>query len=111
MLGKHLGMTSGATAILLNRLEKAEYVRREQHPTDRRGTLIKLGGAALEKSFLPFIRDSQRLREAVLNHYTQAERKIIGRFLDDIVAALRERNAALEAELARANHKGSEETS
>jgi DNA-binding MarR family transcriptional regulator len=111
MLGKHLGMTSGATAILLNRLEKAEYVRREQHPTDRRGTLIKLGGAALEKSFLPFIRDSQRLREAVLNHYTPAERKIIGRFLDDIVAALRERNAALEAELARANHKGSEETS
>lgn len=101
MLGRHLGMTSGATAILINRLEKAEYLKRERHPTDRRGTLLALGQAALEKSFLPFIRDSQRLREAVLDHYSPADRGVIQRFLSDIVHALRTRNATLEADLAQ----------
>lgn len=95
-LGKHLGMTSGATAILINRLEKAGYVRREQHPTDRRGTLLKLGGAALEKSFLPFIRDSQRLRKSVLETYSDADRATIERFLGDIVMRLKEANEAME---------------
>jgi DNA-binding MarR family transcriptional regulator len=99
MLGKHLGMTSGATAILINRLEKAQYLKRERHPTDRRGTLLSLGQSALEKSFLPFIRDSQRLREAVLDHYSPADQGVIQRFLSDIVEALRTRNATLEVDL------------
>lgn len=104
-LGKQLGMTSGATAILINRLEKSDYVQREQHPTDRRGTLLKLGPAATTESFLPFSRGPQHLRKAVLDTYAPGELEVIARFLSDIVVALKARNTTLEEELAAREQK------
>jgi DNA-binding MarR family transcriptional regulator len=93
-------MTSGATAILINRLEKENFVLRERHPSDRRGTLLRAGPAAEDENVLPLTRNAQRLREAVLVNYSTAELEVIARFLADIVTALRDRNARLEAELA-----------
>ncbi|MBN9334734.1 MarR family transcriptional regulator [Devosia sp.] len=104
-LGKHLGMTSGATAILINRLEKENFVLRERHPSDRRGTLLKAGPAAEDENVLPLTRSAQRLREAVLVNYSAADLDVIARFLADIVAALRDRNTRLEAELAEKTTK------
>lgn len=105
-LGRHLGMTSGATAILINRLEKDGYVLREQHPNDRRATLLRIGPGA-EEMALPVSRSAQRLRETVLADYSPRDIEVIERFLSDIVAALKVRNAALEGELAA---KGKEES-
>lgn len=105
-LARHLGMTSGATAILINRLEKDDYVRREQHPTDRRGTLLKLGPATDEEKFLPFSGRAQRLRAAVLDNYPPESLEVIERFLGDIVAALKSRNELLEQELAAKGKEG-----
>lgn len=99
-LGRHLGMTSGATAILINRLEKGDYVQRAQHPSDRRGTLLKTGPAAENETVLPLTSSAQRLREAVLVHYSAADLEVITRFLSDVVTALRTRNTKLEEELA-----------
>lgn len=42
----YLGLTSGAGTALLDRLEKAGFIRRERHPTDRRSVLIVLDEAA-----------------------------------------------------------------
>ena len=100
LLGRQLGMTSGATAILINRLEKGNYVERMPHPTDRRGTLLKLGPAADERNFVPFSSRAQRLREAVLDKYSPEDLAVVERFMSDIVEALRARNAKLEEELA-----------
>lgn len=99
-LGRHLGMTSGATAILINRLEKENYVLREQHPSDRRGTLLRPGPAAEDETVLPLTSSAQRLRETVLVRYSAADLEVITRFLSDVVAALRTRNTRLEEELA-----------
>lgn len=96
-LARHLGMTSGATAILINRLEKDNFVVRAQHPGDRRATLLKVGPAA---DALPNLQNAQRLREAVLSRYSAGDLQVIERFLADIVAAIRSRNEALERELA-----------
>ena len=98
-LGRHLGMTSGATAILINRLEKDGYVLREQHPSDRRATLLRVGPGA-EEMALPVSRSAQRLRETVLADYAPSDIEVIERFLSDIVVALKARNAALEEDLA-----------
>jgi DNA-binding MarR family transcriptional regulator len=98
-LGRHLGMTSGATAILINRLEKDGYVVREQHPNDRRATLLRIGPGA-EEMARPLSRSAQRLRETVLADYSSTDIEVIERFLSDIVAALKLRNAALEGDLA-----------
>ena len=96
-LGRYLGMTSGATAILINRLEKDGFVVRAQHPNDRRATLLKVGPAA---ESLPNLQSAQRLREAVLSRYSAGDLEVIERFLGDIVAAIRARNEGLEKELA-----------
>ncbi|CAN7570538.1 MULTISPECIES: MarR family winged helix-turn-helix transcriptional regulator [unclassified Devosia] len=98
-LGRYLGMTSGATAILINRLEKDAYVLREQHPNDRRATLLRVGPGA-EDMALPLSRSAQRLRETVMAGYSRSDIEVIERFLSDIVAALKLRNEGLEAELA-----------
>ncbi|SFV38495.1 DNA-binding transcriptional regulator, MarR family [Devosia crocina] len=96
MLGRYLGMTSGATAILINRLEKEGFVLREQHPSDRRATLLR-GGPAAEG--LPIAQSAQRLHEAVLSSYSKEDVAVIERFLSDIVLALKARNDGLEREL------------
>ena len=98
-LARHLGMTSGATAILINRLEKGAHVLREQHPSDRRATLLRLGPDA-EEMALPLSHSVQRLRETVLADYSRTDIDVIERFLSDIVVALKARNASLEEELA-----------
>ncbi|WP_161796915.1 MarR family winged helix-turn-helix transcriptional regulator [Devosia soli] len=99
-LARQLGMTSGATAILINRLERENYVLRAQHPTDRRGTLLKVGPAAEKVSSILLSSRAQRLREAVLDRYSPADLEVVERFLSDIVGALRQRNERLEDELA-----------
>lgn len=40
-LADRLGLTTGSTTALLDRLEKAGYLTRQPHPTDRRKTIIR----------------------------------------------------------------------
>jgi DNA-binding MarR family transcriptional regulator len=41
-LSAHLGMSTAAASGLVDRLERAGYVRRESHPSDRRGITVVL---------------------------------------------------------------------
>jgi DNA-binding MarR family transcriptional regulator len=41
-LGERLALTSGAVTMLVDRLERAGWVRRRPHPTDRRYLLLEL---------------------------------------------------------------------
>jgi DNA-binding MarR family transcriptional regulator len=41
-LAEHLGITKQAATLMVDYLEEHGYVRREPHPTDRRGKLIRL---------------------------------------------------------------------
>ena len=45
-LGERLSLTSGAVTMLVDRLERADWVRRRPHPTDRRYILVELSPAA-----------------------------------------------------------------
>src|SRR5579871_3580436 len=45
-LGDRLCLTSGAVTMLVDRLERAGWVRRRPHPDDRRYTLIELTAKA-----------------------------------------------------------------
>ena len=46
-LGQRLSLTSGGVTVLVDRLERAGWVRREPHPTDRRAVLLVLDDRAL----------------------------------------------------------------
>jgi DNA-binding MarR family transcriptional regulator len=45
-LGERLSLTSGAVTMLVDRLERAGWVQRRPHPTDRRYVLVELSAAA-----------------------------------------------------------------
>jgi DNA-binding MarR family transcriptional regulator len=47
-LGDRLSLTSGAITMLVDRLERAGWVQRRQHPGDRRSVLVELSPQAVE---------------------------------------------------------------
>ncbi len=47
-LGERLSLTSGAVTMLVDRLERAGWVKRRPHPSDRRATLLELSAEASE---------------------------------------------------------------
>lgn len=61
IMAEKLGLSSGATAILLNRLEQRGLIVRKPHPTDRRGVLISLGDSDELEEFSAI---RQRVRDA-----------------------------------------------
>lgn len=96
LVARHLGLSSGATAILLNRLEADGFIVRYAHPSDRRVTLLKLGPTAQGSKFHIYAQGRQRVHEKVLGQYSEAELAVVRRFLGDVVVALRERADELE---------------
>ncbi|MBJ7579053.1 MarR family transcriptional regulator [Devosia sp. MC532] len=84
-LAENLGLTSGATAILLNRLEQRGLIQRSPHPSDRRAVLLSLGPAATAEGILHV---RQYLREAnadVFDTLGEQERGIVVKFLGDML--------------------------
>jgi len=93
-LARHLGMTTGATAILLNRLEARNMIERHQHPSDRRATLLSLGKTMDDPKIQSTIREAFDL-ERVVPNYTAAELATVERFLSEAQQALKDRRETL----------------
>lgn len=77
-IGEHTGLTTGAVTGLIDRLEKAGYVRRERDPHDRRKVVIQLlpneqMDALLAAAFGPFTDDMTKIAA----RYSDAERRAI----------------------------------
>jgi DNA-binding MarR family transcriptional regulator len=63
-LGALLGLTSGGTTALVQRLERAGHVIRESHPDDGRSTLLRLTArseARATEAFAPLVTELDRL--------------------------------------------------
>jgi hypothetical protein len=95
-LGERLSLTSGAVTMLVDRLEKAGWVRRRPHPGDRRYVLIDLspGAAASEPDGLAAYHSGIR---ALAGSVPPGQREVIATFL----AAAADAAATAAAELAR----------
>lgn len=89
-ISQHLGLTTGATAIMLNRLEAARFIERHPHPTDRRGVLIALGPATEEAGLLQLRDYVLRMNQQVIASYSEAELAIVRRFIGDMLANTRD---------------------
>lgn len=71
-LASSLGLTSGGLSIALERLERIGYIRRSQHPDDRRSVLVEATetiGPLEDEVFGPLIERMTRL----LDTYSNAE--------------------------------------
>ena len=80
-LAERLGLTTGSVTTLLDRLEKAGYLSREAHPTDRRKTIVRATPAFRERAYLliaPLLDEGQRL---VADKYTADQIDVIVDFM------------------------------
>jgi DNA-binding MarR family transcriptional regulator len=80
-LARSVGLTTGGLSIALERLERIGYIRRSQHPDDRRSVLVEATEAIMpleDEVFGPLIAETK----ALLDTYSDRELAAIGEFLD-----------------------------
>ena len=79
-LAELTGLTTGAVTALIDRLERAGFVRREPHPGDRRSIVVfplEAGPRLLQPLFEPLARAMSKVQ----SRYTDAELAIVLDFL------------------------------
>ena len=87
LLGKELGLTSGATTFCIARLEKANLAMRESDDIDRRKVIISLSARGRELG-LELFRPVSALRNNVMDQFNISELHIIERFLSATTEAM-----------------------
>jgi len=76
-LARHTGLTSGATTAMLDRLEKAGFIKRRPNPDDRRGTLIAPAESASEK-VASWFESARNAQDKLISSFSESELEIIG---------------------------------
>jgi DNA-binding MarR family transcriptional regulator len=95
-LGELTGLTSGAVTRMIDRLERARYVRRRSDPDDRRKVLVELvpGRATeFERFYGPMARGATEFME----RYSDAELALIAGMLEHMVTFGREQTQRIQA--------------
>ncbi|MFJ4188222.1 MarR family winged helix-turn-helix transcriptional regulator [Kitasatospora sp. NPDC089509] len=81
LLAAKLGVTTGSATTMLDRLEKAGYVTRLPHPTDRRKTIVRATSEAAGRAYEligPLIAEAQ---QDLLGRYSVDQIELIADFL------------------------------
>lgn len=87
-LAQRLRITTGATTALLDRLAARGHLVRERHPSDRRKVVLRLTPRAHEEA-LRQVRPMAAEIADLAARLSPAERRTVGRFLDDLSAIVR----------------------
>ncbi|MBM6405775.1 MarR family transcriptional regulator [Phycicoccus sp. CSK15P-2] len=86
-LSERLGLTSGATNAVVNRLEGLGLVCRSRESDDRRIVTLRATPTA-QRRLEPFLEQARDRLPRVLAAYTPEEAELLARFLTDLVTAL-----------------------
>lgn len=92
-LGRRVGLTTGSVTALVDRLERAGYVKRERHPKDRRSIMI-----------VPQYEDKsevQHVYETLNQHMTELTNQYTAEQMETIQSFLKATTAILENEIER----------
>jgi DNA-binding MarR family transcriptional regulator len=79
-IARYTGLTSGSTTAMLDRLEKAGFIRRRPNPEDRRGTLIEVCDLWTQAA-MPLMAGVQASQKALIASYSDEELMVITNFL------------------------------
>lgn len=79
-LARYTGLTSGSTTAMLDRLEKARFIRRKVNPDDRRGVMIELTEKWAETTG-PLVSGVQQAHAELLATYSDEALEIIADFM------------------------------
>jgi len=87
-LAELTGLTTGAITGLVDRLEKAGFVRRDRDPSDRRKVVIQPVLEKMEAEIAPLFADLGQQMEGLLSSYGDQELAIIQDFVSRSIAVL-----------------------
>lgn len=93
-LAEEMGLTTGAVTGLINRMERAGYVRREKDPADGRRVVVRPVPEELERAGAGFFASQSGGLEALTSEYDDRD-------LETLLGVMRKANAATRAEIAR----------
>jgi DNA-binding MarR family transcriptional regulator len=79
-LARFTGLTTGGVTMMLDRLEKAGYLKREPNPRDRRSVLVRLNPAKVMKMQAFYIDINQRMA-ALLDDTPERELRAVVKLL------------------------------
>ncbi len=86
-LAQALGISSASTTLVIDRLEKAGYIRRRRHPVDRRAVIVEPGEKATEE-FRSGFDVEKRSVMAAADSLTSEETETVTRFLRSMEQAI-----------------------
>jgi DNA-binding MarR family transcriptional regulator len=96
-VGTQLGLTSGGTTALVQRLERAGHVGREAHPDDGRSALLRLTAtseARATEAFAPLVSELDRLA----GELSDRDRAVVEGFLSRLAEAAEQHADAVARE-------------
>ena len=97
-ISRYTGLTTGSTTAMLDRLEKAEYIKRKPNPNDRRGALIEIN-EKWTKTVGPLVAGIQKAQSELIASYSDEELEIISDFLTRFANNVKKQTEMIEDDL------------
>jgi len=97
-LARYTGLTTGSTTAMLDRLEKAGFIRRKPNPEDRRGVLIEISEEWAETAG-PLVAGIQKAQRELIASYSDKELETITDFLTRFTKNVVEYTKIIETDL------------
>ncbi len=94
-ISRFTGLSSGATTIMLDRLEARQFIRRKPDPNDRRSVIVEIDSGFSEVAF-DMVQSIQNDNRNHVSNFSQDELEVINRFLTGMSAILRENSNTIE---------------
>ncbi|MFI6985232.1 MarR family winged helix-turn-helix transcriptional regulator [Embleya sp. NPDC050154] len=104
-LAARTGLTTGATTRLIDRLEKAGYVRRSSDAADRRRVIVE-ASAETFPDIEDVVAPARRLIAEVLDRYTPEQREVLFDYFTHAAPAYRAATEEIRARAARSRRPG-----
>jgi len=99
-LARYTGLTTGSTTALLDRLEKAKFIKRKPNPNDRRGVLIEINQESV-KTTRPLVTGVQQAHQELIAGYSDKELSIIIDFFTRFTKNVQEQTKMIEKSSAK----------
>jgi DNA-binding MarR family transcriptional regulator len=97
-IARYTGLTTGSTTAMLDRLERAEFIKRKPNPKDRRGILIEINKRWTE-TVRPLVAGVQKAQGELIASYSAEELEIIADYLRRFTENAREHTAFIENDI------------
>ena len=95
-LAEYTGLTTGGVTVMLDRLERAGYIKREPNPSDRRSVLVRVSAKKMEKIDAHYAGVAKQF-EAFITSMPEAELAIAVKFLSRVNAIRMSSAAGMES--------------